>query len=59
MKLLKDIWFMFTTSLKDQFYCFGCQAHIHRDNRAEHEKQGHEVQFHDEQYYADYERYSR
>lgn len=59
MKLLKDLWFMLTTPLCDQFYCFGCEDHIHRNDRAAHEARGHKVMFHDEQYYADYERYSR
>lgn len=59
MNFLKRLWFMLSTPLRDQFYCFGCNDHIHRKDRELHMRAGHDVMFHDEQYYADYERYSR
>lgn len=59
MRFFKVLWFMITTPLRDQFYCFGCSEQIHRDARAEHEARGHSISLNDEQYYHDYERYSR
>lgn len=52
-----DLLWMLFTPLKDQFYCFGCSEHIHRRDRDEHKRMGHDIQFYDEQYYTNCERY--